>query len=154
MIARALGGLLGAACAASAPAQVATQPGVQGSQLLDQRSADFALQLRQSQQAVELQRLLPGDERARTEMEALHRDQRRALDNLQGRQRLELELRAQQPPSPATAGADLQYQRERSRAEAQAEAHRFERDLDAQARAAARQQAEQERPRLGPTLER
>lgn len=152
MIARASAALL-CACAlvlpAGADAQLATSPGIQGSQVLDQRSADFALQLRQSQQAVEMQRLNPGDLPARTEMEALHLQQRQRFDDLQSRQRLQTQLRAQ----PPAGTADLLYQRQRGAIEERGATDQFDRELDAQTRSAERRKAEAERPRLGPTLE-
>jgi len=132
-----------------ASAQYVTSPGLQGSQVLDQRSADFALQLRQSQQAVEMQRLNPGDLPARTEMEALHLQQRQRFDDLQSRQRLQTQLRAQ----PPAGTADLLYQRQRGAIEERGATDQFDRELDAQTRSAERRKAEAERPRLGPTLE-
>ena len=156
MIARASAALL-CACAsvlpAGADAQLATSPGIQGSQVLDQRSADFALQLRQSQQAVELQRIAPGDVRSRAEMEALHLQQRQRLDDVQSRQRLEAQLRALQPANPAAGSAEALYQRERGRIEERLLTDQFGRQRDEQVRAAERQQAENERPRLGPTID-
>lgn len=156
MIARASAALL-CACAIALPAGVAAQlvtnPGIQGSQVLDQRSADFALQLRQSQQAVELQRLAPGDVRSRTEMEALHLQQRQRLDDMQSRQRLETQLRAQQPAIPSQGNADALYQRERGRIDERLTTGEFDRQLDEQVRSAERRKAEAERPQLGPTLD-
>jgi hypothetical protein len=141
-------------CAVALPvrvaAQLVTNPGIQGSQVLDQRSADFALQLRQSQQAVELQRLAPGDVRSRTEMEALHLQQRQRLDDVQSHQRLETQLRAQQP---ANGTARVLNQRERGRIEERLVTDQFNRQLDEQVRAAERRKVESERPRLGPTLD-
>ncbi len=157
MIARA-SALLLCACALLAPArggaQLVTSPGIQGSQALDQRSADFALQLRQSQQAVELQRFAPGDVRSRTEMEALHLQQRQRLDDIQSRQRLETQLRAQQPANPSAGSAGVLYQRERGRIDERLATDQFDRQLDAQVQAAERRKAEADAPRLGPTLER
>jgi hypothetical protein len=156
MIARASAVLL-CACALLAPerggAQLVTSPGIQGSQALDQRSADFALQLRQSQQAVELQRLAPGDVRSRTEMEALHLQQRQRLDDVQSRQRLETQLRAQQPANPAAGTAEVLNQRERGRIDERLLTDQFDRQRDEQVRAAERRKAESEQPRLGPTLD-
>jgi len=156
MIARAGAALIGVVALTMpwhASAQFVTSPGLQGSQVLDQRSADFALQLRQSQQAVEMQRLNPGDLPARTEMEALHLQQRQRLDDVQSRQRLEAQLRALQPANPAAGSAEALYQRERGRIEERLLTDQFGRQRDEQVRAAERQQAENERPRLGPTLD-
>lgn len=152
MIARAGAALIGVVALTMpwhASAQFVTSPGLQGSQVLDQRSADFALQLRQSQQAVEMQRLNPGDLPARTEMEALHLQQRQRFDDLQSRQRLQTQLRAQ----PPAGTADLLYQRQRGAIEERGATDQFDRELDAQTRSAERRKAEAERPRLGPTLE-
>ena len=156
MIARAGAALIGVVALTMpwhASAQFVTSPGLQGSQVLDQRSADFALQLRQSQQAVEMQRLNPGDLPARTEMEALHLQQRQRFDDLQGRQRLQTQLRAQPPATPPAGTADLLYQRQRGAIEERGATDQFDRELDAQTRSAERRKAEAERPRLGPTLE-
>ncbi|MBS1215754.1 MAG: hypothetical protein H6R20_728 [Proteobacteria bacterium] len=152
MIARAGAALIGVVALTMpwhASAQFVTSPGLQGSQVLDQRSADFALQLRQSQQAVEMQRLNPGDLPARTEMEALHLQQRQRFEDLQSRQRLQTQLRAQ----PPAGTADLLYQRQRGAIEERGATDQFDRELDAQTRSAERRKAEAERPRLGPTLE-
>ena len=153
MIARAAA-ILACACALAVPArvvaQLTTNPGIQGSQVLDQRSSDFALQLRQSQQAVELLRLNPGDLRSRTEMESLHLQQRQRLDDLQAKQRLNTQLRAQDP-----AGAPgLLYQRERGRIDERLTTDQFDRELGAQVREAEQKKTEEERPPLGPTLDR
>jgi len=152
MIARAGAALIGVVALTMpwhASAQFVTSPGLQGSQVLDQRSADFALQLRQSQQAVEMQRLNPGDLPARTEMDALHLQQRQRFEDLQSRQRLQTQLRAQ----PPAGTADLLYQRQRGAIEERGATDQFDRELDAQTRSAERRKAEAERPRLGPTLE-
>ena len=152
MIARAGAALIGVVALTMpwhASAQYVTSPGLQGSQVLDQRSADFALQLRQSQQAVEMQRLNPGDLPARTEMDALHLQQRQRFEDLQSRQRLQTQLRAQ----PPAGTADLLYQRQRGAIEERGATDQFDRELDAQTRSAERRKAEAERPRLGPTLE-
>jgi hypothetical protein len=113
----------------------------------DQQSADFALRLRQSQQAVELQRLRPDDVQLRQEMEALHLQQQQRLDSLNDAQRLELQLRESGaagalPPIPSGSLA-----RERATVRDQSE-----RELSEQLRRAERANVPKDPPRWGPTL--
>lgn len=109
----------------------------------DQQSAEFALRLRQSQQAAELERLRPGDLQLRQEMDALHLQQRQRIETLGDAQRLELQVR---PPRAGVTPAPL-YDRERGMALDQAD-----RELADQVRRAERAKAEADPPRWGPTL--
>jgi multidrug efflux pump subunit AcrA (membrane-fusion protein) len=113
----------------------------------DQQSAEFALRLRQQQQAAELERLRPGDVRLRQEMDTLHLQQRQRLESLDASQRLGLELRQSGtlPRGSAPTAAQLEQERIMVLDGAQ-------RELAEQVRRAEREKAQGEPRRWGPTL--
>jgi len=112
---------LGLALAAYPAAAQTPADAARGSLLLDQRSEEFALRLRQSQQAHELERATRGDPNVRREMEMLHLQQRHRQDSLHGRQLQEYDAsgsRAAQSEGlagPAPLPPDIaRFQRERA----------------------------------------
>lgn len=148
MITRALHGAACAALVASACA-AGSQPLVPpaGPVLRDQQSAEFALRLRQQQQAAELERLRPGDVQLRQEMDSLHLQQRQRLEALDASQRLGLGL---QPSGAVPSGAAppaARLQQERATVLDHAD-----RELADQVRRAAQEKAQGDPPRWGPTL--
>ncbi len=147
-----LAGACLALAAAAAAAQV-PQDASRGSLLIDQHSAEFARQLRQSLQAHEIERATGGDPTVRREMEMQHLDQRHRQDNLHGRQLQEYEAsgsRAAQSggvagPAPLPPGI-TGFASERS---AQAMRHEYElNELERSVKAKPNQEA----PHWGPTL--
>jgi hypothetical protein len=124
-----------------------------GSLLIDQRSAEFSQQLRQSQQAHEIERASGGDPAVRRALEMQHLQQRHRQDNLHSRQLQEYEAagsRAAQPGGVAGAAPlppDItRFQRERAEQQFRHdyELHELERSTKAKPK--------EEVPHWGPTL--
>jgi len=144
---------LGVALAAPPAGAQVPQDASRGGLLIDQRSAEFAQQLRQSQQAHEIERASGGNPAVRREMEMLHLQQRHRQENLHSRQLQEYEAaggRAAQSDGvagPAPLPSDIaRFQRERA---AQALRHGYELDeLERSTKA----RPKEEVPRWGPTL--
>jgi hypothetical protein len=113
----------------------------------DQQSAEFALRLRQQQQATELERLRPGDVQSRQEMDALHLQQRQRLESLDASQRLGLDLRESGAAPRGSAPTAAQLEQERIMV-----LDRSDRELAEQLRRAEREKAPADAPRWGPTL--
>jgi hypothetical protein len=148
----ALAGMALALAAFSAGAQV-PQDASRGSLLIDQRSAEFAQQLRQSLQTHEIERATGGDPTVRREMEMQHLDQRHRQDNLHSRQLQEYEAsgsRAAQSdgvagPAPLPPGM-TGFARERAEQELR---HDYElNELERSVKAKPKEEA----PHWGPTL--
>lgn len=133
------------AAASSASGQAPRPPS--GPVERDQQSAEFALRLRQQQQAAELEQLRPGDVQLRQEMQALHLQQRQRLESLDASQRLGLELQHSGASPRGSAPSRAQLEQERLMV-----LDRADRELAEQVRRAERGKAQGEAPHWGPTL--
>jgi hypothetical protein len=136
-----------AALAVAISAVAQPLPPARGPVERDQQSAEFALRLRQQQQAAELERLRPGDVQLRQEMDSLHLQQRQRLESLDASQRFGLELQQSGATPRGTAPAPAQLEQERA-----VVLDRADRELADQVRRAEREKAQDEAPRWGPTL--
>jgi hypothetical protein len=139
--------LLAALLAAASPASAQALWPPSGPVERDQQSAEFALRLRQQQQAAALEQLRPGDVQLRQEMDALHLQQRQRLESLDASQRLGVELQQSGASPRASAPTRTQLERERMTV-----LDRADRELAEQTRRAEREKARGEAPHWGPTL--
>ncbi len=146
-----LAGAWVALAALSAGAQVPDP--ARGSLILDQRSAEFGLQLRQWQQQHEIERASGGSPSVRREMQMQHLQQRQQQDALHSRQLQELDASASrnavtrgasgpEPPSPNIT----RFPRERAE-----QALHDDYELNELARTT-KAKPKEEVPRWGPTL--
>lgn len=150
----ALPAALAVACLAGAAVPAAAQvapDAARGSLLIDQRTEEFALRLRQSQQAHEIERASRGDPTVRREMEMQHLQQRHRQDDLHSRQRRDYEAAGSrrapshagpEPLPPGIAG----YARERTEQQLRHDYELGELERSVKAK------PPEEVPRWGPTL--
>jgi hypothetical protein len=95
---------LAAACVTLAAGAQGGQDTARGSLILDQRNAEFGLQLRQWQQQHEIERASGGNPIARREMQLQHLQQRQRQDSLHSRQVQEFDSAASRGALTSGAG--------------------------------------------------